>query len=86
MTQPHETLEERMETIEKQIEILGPEIAELLRDTRAKKVRIEEIENLAADIDDRLLTMADDLEFLKDVFENMDRKLDILATLLMPEE
>lgn len=86
MTPPHETLEERMETIEKQIEILGPEIAELLRDTRAKKVRIEEIENLAADIDDRLLTMADDLEYLKDVFENMDKKLDILATLLMPEE
>ena len=86
MTQPNETLEERMETIEKQIEILGPEIAELLRDTRAKKVRIEEIENLAADIDDRLLTMADDLEYLKDVFENMDNKLDILATLLMPEE
>lgn len=86
MTRPNETLEERMETIEKQIEILGPEIAELLRDTRAKKVRIEEIENLAADIDDRLLTMADDLEYLKDVFENMDNKLDILATLLMPEE
>lgn len=86
MTQSQNSPESHFSTLETKVEQLGSEISELLKDTRAKQLRIEEIENLAADIDDRLLTMADNIEILKDIFENMDKKLDILATILMPED
>jgi len=32
------------------------------------------------------MTVDDNVDFIKDAFDNMDKKLDILATLLMPED
>ncbi|PLX31452.1 MAG: hypothetical protein C0604_07145 [Clostridiales bacterium] len=79
-------LEARLEAIEKKLDKIESEVSEILKDTIAKNLRVDAIENLATDIEDSLMTVEDNVEFIKDAFDNMDNKLDILATLLMPED
>jgi len=86
MNSEKDKLEMRVDALEKKMEKMETTIEEILQHTLAKNLRIESIENLSTDIDDRLMTVDDNVESIKDSFENMDKKLDILATLLMPDK
>ncbi len=86
MNKAETRFEARLEAIEKKLDKIESEVSEILKDTIAKNLRVDAIENLATDIEDSLMTVEDNVEFIKDAFDNMDNKLDILATLLMPED
>ncbi|GEM_PF-2246451 len=86
MNKAESTLEARLQAIEKKLDKIESDVSEILKDTIAKNLRVDAIENLATDIDDNLMTVDDNVDFIKDAFDNMDKKLDILATLLMPED
>jgi len=86
MNSTEKSFEARLEAIEKKLDKIESEVSEILKDTIAKNLRVDAIENLATDIEDSLMTVEDNVEFIKDAFDNMDNKLDILATLLMPED
>ena len=79
-------LEKRIKTLENKLDKIESTLNDILQNAIAKDLRVEAIENLATDIDDRLMTVDDNVEFIKDAFDNMDKKLDILATLLLPEK
>jgi len=79
-------LVKRIKTLENKLDKIESTLNDILQNAIAKDLRVEAIENLATDIDDRLMTVDDNVEFIKDAFDNMDKKLDILATLLLPEK
>jgi hypothetical protein len=67
------TLETRIEAIEKKLDKLESKLDDILQNAIAKNLRVEATENLATDIDDRLMTVDDNVEFIKDAFVNMDK-------------
>lgn len=79
-------IEARLDAIEKKLDKIESTVSEILEDTIAKNLRVDAIENLAADIEDSLMTVEDNVDSIQDSFDNMDKKLDILAALLMPED
>jgi len=86
MNKTEKAIETRLEAMEKKLDKIESCLSEMLKDKIAKDLRVDSIENLATDLEDSLMTVGDNVDFIKDAFDNMDKKLDILATLLMPED
>jgi len=54
-------------------------------EARANNVSIKEIEKMVEDMDDRMLNIYDDLGIIDEQLSSTDAKIDILASMLLPD-
>lgn len=54
-------------------------------EARSNNVSIKEIEKMVEDMDDRMLNIYDDLGVIDEQLSNTDAKIDILASMLLPD-
>jgi uncharacterized protein YoxC len=69
----------RLDKLEKDMEFIKVE-------ARANNVSIKEIEKMVEDMDDRLLTLYDDVGSIDEQLSGVDTKLDLLGAMMFPEE